>query len=84
MSRIRGAILDVDGTLVNSNDAHARSWVLALAEHDIHVEFADVRRLIGMGGDKLLPAIAGLESTSAPGEAISARRSAIFRTLKAT
>ena len=32
MRRVRGVVLDVDGTLVDSNDAHARSWVEALAE----------------------------------------------------
>ena len=29
---VRGVILDVDGTLVDSNDAHARAWVEALKE----------------------------------------------------
>jgi beta-phosphoglucomutase-like phosphatase (HAD superfamily) len=35
--RVRGVILDIDGTLVNSNDAHARAWVEALAEVDVVV-----------------------------------------------
>src|SRR5215207_8429021 len=77
--RVRGVILDVDGTLVNSNDAHARAWVEALAEVDVNVEFAAVRRLIGMGGDKLLPAVAGFEEHSKLGEAVSKRRSEIFK-----
>lgn len=75
---IRGAILDVDGTLLNSNDAHARAWVEALAEADVQVTFEEVRKLIGMGGDKLLPAIANIEHGSALGKRISERRSAIF------
>jgi beta-phosphoglucomutase-like phosphatase (HAD superfamily) len=29
MTHLRGVILDVDGTLVDSNDAHARAWVMA-------------------------------------------------------
>jgi HAD superfamily hydrolase (TIGR01509 family) len=77
--RVRGVIIDVDGTLINSNDAHARAWVDALAEVDIHVTFADVRRLIGMGGDNLLPAIAGLQEDSKLGRHVSARRSEIFK-----
>ena len=44
MRRIRGVLLDVDGTLVDSNDAHAHSWVEAFAEQGIQVPFAPVRR----------------------------------------
>lgn len=77
--RVRGVILDIDGTLINSNDAHARAWVDALAEVDVEVDFADVRRLIGMGGDKLLPAIANIEEDSRLGAKISERRAEIFR-----
>jgi HAD superfamily hydrolase (TIGR01509 family) len=76
--RIRGAILDIDGTLLNSNDAHARAWVDALAAFDIQVSFADVRRLIGMGGDNLLPALAGIDEKSPLGRKISERRAELF------
>jgi phosphoglycolate phosphatase-like HAD superfamily hydrolase len=71
--------LDVDGTLVDSNDAHARAWVEALAEHGFVVAFETVRRLIGMGGDKLLPAAAGVGEDSPAGEAVSRRRQDIFK-----
>lgn len=80
MRRVRGVILDVDGTLVDSNDAHARAWVEALAEKKVHVSREEARRLIGMGGDKLLPRLAGIDGESPAGEAISARRSELFRT----
>ena len=53
------ALLDVDGTLVDSNDAHARAWVEVLAEDGYEVPFAQVRRLIGKGGDKLVPEVTG-------------------------
>jgi HAD superfamily hydrolase (TIGR01509 family) len=76
--RIRGVILDIDGTLINSNDAHARAWVAALAEQQVQVSFAAVRKLIGMGGDKLLPAIANIEEGSPFGTKISERRAQIF------
>jgi HAD superfamily hydrolase (TIGR01509 family) len=72
------ALLDVDGTLLDSNDAHARSWVDALAERGIDVDFREVRRLIGKGGDKLLPEITGIPLEDPRGEAISKRRAAIF------
>ena len=75
----RGVLLDIDGTLVNSNDAHARAWVSALAEANIFVEFEAVRALIGMGGDKLLPAIAGIQEDSARGQRIGQRRGEIFK-----
>jgi beta-phosphoglucomutase-like phosphatase (HAD superfamily) len=70
----KAVILDVDGTLVDSNDAHARAWVDALAERGYHVPFPEVRRLIGMGGDKLLPRVSGVAEDSPDGKAISARR----------
>jgi len=77
--RVRGVILDVDGTLINSNDAHARAWVDALAESNVLVSFAEVRNLIGMGGDKLLPALANVDDKSDLGQRIGRRRGEIFR-----
>ena len=48
---LRGVILDVDGTLVLSNDAHAHAWVEAFRdEGGREVPYARVRPLIGMGG----------------------------------
>jgi HAD superfamily hydrolase (TIGR01509 family) len=78
--RIAAAIFDVDGTLVNSNDAHARAWVAAIEAHARSVEFAEVRRLIGMGGDKLLPRVCGIEAKSPLGKQIDADRAEIFKT----
>lgn len=72
-------ILDVDGTLVDSNDAHARAWVEAFAEDGITVPFEDVRRAIGMGGDKLMPAVSDIEEDSDRGRRIGNRRGEIFR-----
>ncbi|MGA9770840.1 MAG: HAD family hydrolase [Blastocatellia bacterium] len=79
MKKIRGVILDIDGTLVDSNDAHARAWVEALAEEGISVPFDKVRPLIGMGGDKLLPRVSGLEEDSPRGRRIGQRRGEIFK-----
>ena len=72
-------ILDVDGTLVDSNDAHARAWVEAFEAEGITVPFSRVRRCIGMGGDKLMPEVAGVSEDSAQGARIAARRAEIFR-----
>jgi len=80
MPRLTGVLLDVDGTLVDSNDAHAHAWVRALSENGVRVEFAAVRRLIGKGGDNLLPEVSGIEADSAKGKAISERRGELFQT----
>ena len=81
MSHVLKAVLfDVDGTLVDSNDAHAHAWVKAFAESGITVEFAHVRRCIGMGGDKLMPEVSGLEEDSPLGSKIAKRRGEIFAT----
>jgi HAD superfamily hydrolase (TIGR01509 family) len=75
----RGVLLDVDGTLVDSNDSHALAWVRALREAGTEVPFSRIRYLIGMGGDKLLPRAAGISPESAEGQRISKRRSEIFK-----
>jgi HAD superfamily hydrolase (TIGR01509 family) len=75
----RGVILDVDGTLVDSNDAHAHAWVAAFAERELAVTFEAVRRLVGMGGDKLIPAATGHHEGEPPVAGIGERRTAIFR-----
>jgi beta-phosphoglucomutase-like phosphatase (HAD superfamily) len=46
---LQGVIFDVDGMLVDSNDAHAQSWVDTFAEAGYDVPFEVVRPLIGMG-----------------------------------
>ena len=75
---MKTVILDIDGTLVDSNDAHAHAWVAAFAAAGITVDYDKVRRSIGMGGDKLMPAVAGIESDSKEGQRISKARGEIF------
>lgn len=75
---LRTILLDVDGTLIDSNDAHARAWVAAFARHGYVIAFDKVRRLIGKGGDKLLPELTGLDPESGEGHRISADRGQIF------
>lgn len=77
---IRAVLLDVDGTLIDSNDAHARSWVDAFAEAGHPVPYEKVRKLIGMGGDKLMPTASGIEEDSPEGKRIADRRKQIFMT----
>lgn len=79
MDETRAVLLDVDGTLVDSNDAHARAWREALLEHGRRIDLARIRACIGMGGDKLLPELTGIDAESAEGKRIAERRGAIFR-----
>jgi phosphoglycolate phosphatase-like HAD superfamily hydrolase len=76
----QAVLFDVDGTLVDSNDAHAHAWVEAFAEAGVGVDFGKVRRSIGMGGDKLMPAVSGISENAPDGQRISKRRREIFKT----
>lgn len=74
----KAVLLDVDGTLLDSNDAHARAWVDVGVELGFDISYDKARRLIGMGGDKVLPALTGVEDGTEQGEHIKARRTEIF------
>jgi HAD superfamily hydrolase (TIGR01509 family) len=76
---LRGVIFDVDGTLVASNEAHARSWVDTLHEAGYDVPFDVIWPMIGMGGDKVLPSATGIETDSDIGEKLTKRRWEIFQ-----
>jgi phosphoglycolate phosphatase-like HAD superfamily hydrolase len=77
-SALRTVLLDIDGTLIDSNDAHARAWVDSLREHGYVIRFEQVRPLIGMGGDKVLPQLTGLDPESGEAERMGATRSELF------
>ncbi|HKF82133.1 MAG TPA: HAD family hydrolase [Solirubrobacterales bacterium] len=64
------AILDVDGTLVDTNYHHALAWHRALHAHDHPVQMWKVHRHIGMGGDQILDALIGEEAAAAQGDSI--------------
>src|SRR5215216_2299577 len=53
------AILDVDGTLVDTNYHHAIAWYRAFRRCDVTPEIWRIHRHIGMGGDQLVGAVAG-------------------------
>jgi HAD superfamily hydrolase (TIGR01509 family) len=80
MGHINTVILDIDGTLLLSNDAHARAFVEAAAEMGIAADFNKVRRLIGKGGDKLIPEVFGFESDSEQGKKLDKLKGEIFKT----
>jgi HAD superfamily hydrolase (TIGR01509 family) len=66
------AILDVDGTLVDTNYHHALAWHRALHAHEHRVQMWKVHRHIGMGGDQILDALIGERAAAEQGEAIRA------------
>ena len=78
MPRDQAVIFDVDGTLVDSNDVHARTWVETFAELGFRVPYDTVRKMIGMGGDKLVPAALQLRDDDPRVERIGERRSQLF------
>jgi HAD superfamily hydrolase (TIGR01509 family) len=55
------ALLDVDGTLVDSNYHHTLCWYRAFRKHDIVLPVWRLHRHVGMGGDKFVAAVAGEE-----------------------
>jgi phosphoglycolate phosphatase-like HAD superfamily hydrolase len=75
---LRTILLDIDGTLIDSNDAHARAWVDSFAAHGYVVPFEQVRPLIGKGGDKILPELIGLDPDSGEAKRMGETRSEIF------
>jgi HAD superfamily hydrolase (TIGR01509 family) len=79
MPQIHGIIFDIDGTLVESNDAHANAWVEAMKAYGHDVPFGKIRPFIGEGGDKVLPETIGVDKESEEGQKISNRRKEIFQ-----
>src|SRR5262245_1700932 len=79
MRRYAGVLLDVDGTLVDSNDAHAHAWLDVFAAHGAQVSLEWVRRLIGMGGDRLIEEVMRIPGDSPLAKQITEERSRLFR-----
>ena len=84
IDEVSALLFDVDGTLIDSNAAHAQTWAQALSEHGFPCEASRVRPFVGMGGDKLLPSVAGIAAgfASRAGHQ-QAKESAVFRTAAA-
>jgi HAD superfamily hydrolase (TIGR01509 family) len=75
----RGVILDIDGTLVDSNEAHVQAWTRAFSEHGFNVPAEKVRRLVGMGGDNLVPAAVGLADEDPRNQSLRDRQGELFK-----
>jgi len=77
----RAALLDVDGTLVDSNYQHALAWFRAFRQSGIVLPLWRIHRHVGMGGDQLVPALVGDEVDEACGDEIRDRRDEAFSEL---
>src|ERR1700760_2171847 len=61
-------VLDVDGTLLDTNYQHAIAWHRAFREHGYQVAIWEIHRHIGMGGDQLIGSLLGEKAEDADGE----------------
>jgi HAD superfamily hydrolase (TIGR01509 family) len=64
------AVLDIDGTLVDTNYHHAIAWYRAFLAHDVTLPLWRIHRQIGMGGDQLVGALCGEELERKDGNSI--------------
>ncbi len=77
----RIAILDVDGTLVDTNYQHAIAWFRAFRRFDVTEQLWRIHRHIGMGGDQLVAAVAGDDVEERHGDDIREAESELYREL---
>jgi phosphoglycolate phosphatase-like HAD superfamily hydrolase len=75
------AVLDVDGTLVDTNYHHAIGWYRAFREQGLTVPVWRIHRHIGMGGDQLVAAVAGKRVEDRQGDSIRAAETALYADL---
>jgi HAD superfamily hydrolase (TIGR01509 family) len=76
---VRAIIFDIDGTLLDSVDLHARAWVDAFALYGHRLPFEKVREQIGKGGDQLMPVFLTESEIARVGEKLEADRSTLFK-----
>lgn len=72
------AILDIDGTLVDTNYQHALAWNEAFVQHGFVLPIWRIHRSIGMGGDQLVAQLIGEAADAEHGDAIRAAEGALY------
>ncbi len=75
------AILDVDGTLVDTNYQHAIAWYRAFRQHGVVLPIWRIHRHIGMGGDQLVASLVGEEFDAEQGDDVRAAEKALYMSL---
>jgi HAD superfamily hydrolase (TIGR01509 family) len=76
----KAVIFDVDGTLIDTVDLHARAWRETFEAFGLDVAYEDIRSQIGKGGDQLLPVFVPAEMLSARREEMEDHRARLFKT----
>jgi HAD superfamily hydrolase (TIGR01549 family) len=71
---VRATLLDVDGTLIDSNYHHALAWYRTFRRSGIVLPLWRIHRHVGMGGDQLVPALVGKRINEERGEELRAAR----------
>jgi HAD superfamily hydrolase (TIGR01549 family) len=77
--RLQAFLFDLDGTLVDSNDLHARCWVEAFEHFGKHFEYDTIRHQIGKGGDLLVPDVLNAKEMRRFGEEVKKYRTSLFK-----
>jgi HAD superfamily hydrolase (TIGR01509 family) len=75
------AILDVDGTLVDTNYQHALAWYRAFRQHGVTLALWEIHRRIGMGGDQLVTSLVGEGFEERYGDDVRAAEKALYLAL---
>jgi HAD superfamily hydrolase (TIGR01509 family) len=75
----KAALFDVDGTLVDSVDLHARAWQEAFGEFGQRLRFSDLRSQIGKGSDLLIPCFLSERESERLGKKLARRQEEIFK-----
>jgi HAD superfamily hydrolase (TIGR01509 family) len=78
---VEAALLDVDGTLIDTNYHHAIAWFRAFRRHDFVLPLWRIHRAIGMGGDQLVPALVGEQADAEKGDEIREARDLLYQEL---
>ena len=76
---VKAVIFDVDGTLVDSVDLHAKAWQDAFHDFGHAIGFDEIRGQIGKGGDQLMPVFLPPEELDAKGEELEKHRGEILK-----
>jgi HAD superfamily hydrolase (TIGR01509 family) len=75
------AILDIDGTLVDTNYHHAIAWYRAFFQSGVVLPLWRIHRHIGMGGDQLVAALAGEDFDAEHGDDVRAAERVLYMAL---
>jgi HAD superfamily hydrolase (TIGR01509 family) len=75
------AIIDVDGTLVDTNYQHALAWFRAFRQHGVTLPLWEIHRHIGMGGDQLVRSMVGEGFDKEHGDDVRAAEKALYLSL---